>query len=71
MTLAGVTISASMAALACKAALTAARHMPAPRATSFVLYRWVFDTIQDLANNNDRIGEVRPQSIPNEEIQNT
>ena len=40
-------------------ALAAARHMPEPRAGS-VFYAWVFDTIQDLAKNNDRIGKRRP-----------
>lgn len=43
--------------------LAAARHMPAPKDGS-VVYAWAFDTTQDLAKNNDRIGERR--SIPNE-----
>lgn len=43
--------------------LAAARHMPAPKAGS-VFYAWVFDTVQDLAKNNDRIGERRPPNLP-------
>ncbi|MDE2099626.1 MAG: hypothetical protein KGL39_20405 [Patescibacteria group bacterium] len=42
--------------------LAAARHMPAPK-TGSVMYGWIFDTVQDLAKNNDRIGQRRP--IPN------
>jgi hypothetical protein len=48
--------------------LALSRHMPAPKEGS-VLYRWLFDTTQDLAKNNDRIGEVRTptQPIPNQQ----
>ena len=48
------------------ALLAFTRHMPAPKPDS-VIYRWVFDSVQDLAKNNDRIGEVRP--IPNQPAQ--
>ena len=52
------TLSASTLALLTKAALAVCRFMPPPRAGS-VFYRWCFDVVQDLASNNDRIGEVR------------
>lgn len=42
--------------------LAAARHMPAPTQGS-VFYRWIFDTVQDLAKNNDRIGEMRLSAV--------
>jgi hypothetical protein len=45
--------------------LAVARHMPAPLPES-VYYRWFFDTVQDLAKNNDRIGEVRPAPVSTE-----
>jgi len=38
--------------------LAVARHMPAPKKDS-VYYAWLFDVAQDLAKNNDRIGERR------------
>jgi hypothetical protein len=38
--------------------LTIARHLLAPKKDS-QYYRVIFDVIQDLAKNNDRIGEVR------------
>ena len=41
--------------------LAAARHMPAPVEGS-VIYGWIFDTIQDLAKNNDRIGMRRAKT---------
>ena len=35
--------------------LAFARHMPAPSPNS-ILYAWIYDSIQDLMKNNDRIG---------------
>jgi hypothetical protein len=51
-------MAAEISAAAVPLSLALARHMPAPIAGS-VFYRWIFDTIQDLAKNNDRIGETR------------
>lgn len=42
--------------------LAIARHMPAPLADS-IYYAWIFDTVQDLAKNNDRIGLRRPHPV--------
>lgn len=63
MQLPTIALSASTIALIGKGGISLIRHMPAPLAGS-VVYRWVFDTSQDLAGNNDRIGQVR--SIPND-----
>jgi hypothetical protein len=57
-----VALSASTITLIGKGGISLIRHMPAPVAGS-VAYRWIFDTAQDIAGNNDRIGEVR--QIPN------
>jgi hypothetical protein len=43
-----------------KVIMTIVRHMPAPTTKPSwhaALYRWAFDTLQDLFNNNDRVGE--------------
>lgn len=63
MTILGVTLTGSALAIAGKIGLVGARHMPAPRSKS-IAYRWLFQTIQDLASNNDRINEVRPDPTP-------
>jgi hypothetical protein len=64
MTLPHIVLSASTIALLGKGAISLIRHAPAPGESS-VFYRWIFDTAQDLAGNNDRIGQVRSISIPN------
>ena len=53
-----VTLSASTIALLGKGFISAVRHMPAPLPNS-VVYRWLFDTAQDLAGNPDRVGQIR------------
>lgn len=58
MTFPQLTLSASTIALIGKGAISAVRHMPAPKSGS-LFYRWMFDTAQDLCGNNDRIGQNR------------
>ena len=59
-------LAAEVSAAAVPLSLALARHMPAPSEGS-LYYRWIFDTIQDLAKNNDRIGETRAAQ-PQKEI---
>jgi hypothetical protein len=53
--------------------LAIARHMPCPlrsqRCSRWPLYAWVYDTIQDLAKNNDRIGKDREDPVSVTEVE--
>jgi len=42
------------------------RHMPAPSAARnwrASMYRWLFDSLQDIFKNNDRIGERETEAV--------